>query len=68
MLDDVKAAPSGSAFLLHACAHNPTGVDPSQDQWRELSAALKAAGHVVFFDNAYQVQWRGEGYACGLCF
>ena len=26
---DINAAPKGSIFLLHACAHNPTGVDPS---------------------------------------
>jgi aspartate aminotransferase, mitochondrial len=59
MLDDIHTAPVGSAFLLHACAHNPTGVDPSQEQWRELSEAMKAKGHVVFFDNAYQ------GFASG---
>lgn len=46
-------------FLLHACAHNPTGVDPTLEQWREISAALKARDHVVFFDCAYQ------GFASG---
>jgi len=34
-------APSGSLVLLHACAHNPTGVDPTQNQWKELSQVLK---------------------------
>ena len=33
-MSDLDAAPSGSIFLLHACAHNPTGVDPTPDQWR----------------------------------
>lgn len=45
--------------LLHACAQNPTGVDPSQDQWRELSKLIKAKKHVVIFDMAYQ------GFASG---
>ena len=27
-------APPGAMILLHACAHNPTGVDPTEDQWR----------------------------------
>ena len=59
MLADIKAAPQGSIFLFHACAHNPTGVDPTQDQWREISAATKEAGHYAFFDMAYQ------GFASG---
>ena len=33
-LEDIDAAPAGSVFLLHACAHNPTGVDPTPEQWR----------------------------------
>lgn len=42
-------------FLLHACAHNPTGVDPTQDQWAELSKLMKSKSHTAFFDCAYQV-------------
>ena len=57
MLADVEAAPDGSVFLLHACAHNPTGVDPSAEQWATLSGALRR--HVVMFDCAYQ------GFASG---
>jgi len=41
MTADFEAAPSGSAFLLHACAHNPTGVDPTNEQWRELAQICK---------------------------
>jgi aspartate aminotransferase, mitochondrial len=59
LLADVKAAPQGSIFLFHACAHNPTGVDPTEDQWREISKAVKAQGHFAFFDMAYQ------GFASG---
>ncbi|EHK98439.1 putative Aspartate aminotransferase, mitochondrial [Glarea lozoyensis 74030] len=59
MVADIKGAPKGSAFLLHACAHNPTGVDPTPEQWREISDAVKAGGHYAFFDMAYQ------GFASG---
>jgi len=55
MIEDIKAAPNGSIFMLHACAHNPTGVDPTEAQWKEISAACKAKSHIVFFDAAYQV-------------
>lgn len=56
-MSDVKAAEDESIFLLHACAHNPTGVDPSQEQWKELSQLMKAKKHIAFFDCAYQVQY-----------
>ncbi|KAI5661901.1 hypothetical protein M9H77_21224 [Catharanthus roseus] len=59
MMDDIKNAPNGSFFLLHACAHNPTGVDPSEEQWREISQQFKVKGHFAFFDMAYQ------GFASG---
>lgn len=55
-MSDVESADDGSLFLLHACAHNPTGVDPTQDQWAQLSMAMKAKRHVAFFDCAYQVR------------
>ena len=60
MLQDLQAAPDGSAVLLHACAHNPTGVDPTPDQWRQICATLKKRpGLALFFDSAYQ------GFASG---
>lgn len=52
----LQAAPSGSVFLLHACAHNPTGVDPTPEQWRQISALMADKGHFSFFDMAYQVR------------
>lgn len=59
MVRDLQAAPEKSIVLLHACAHNPTGVDPTQDQWRKLSDVIKEKGHQVLFDMAYQ------GFASG---
>jgi aspartate aminotransferase len=46
-------------ILLHACAHNPTGVDPTHDQWKEISNLFKEKKHFPFFDMAYQ------GFASG---
>lgn len=59
MMEDVKAAPKGSVFMLHACAHNPTGIDPTEAQWKQLSQAFKEHEHFAFFDMAYQ------GFASG---
>jgi len=59
MTSDLKSIPNSSIVLLHACAHNPTGVDPSSEQWKELSAIAKAKGHFLFLDLAYQ------GFASG---
>ena len=53
MCDDINSAPDHSAFMFHACAHNPTGVDPSHEQWDELSELCKKKNHVVLFDAAY---------------
>nr|DAD28184.1 TPA_asm: hypothetical protein HUJ06_029652 [Nelumbo nucifera] len=59
LMDDVKNAPNYSFFLLHPCAHNPTGVDPTEEQWREISYQFKVKNHFPFFDMAYQ------GFASG---
>ncbi|KAJ3117240.1 aspartate transaminase aat1 [Physocladia obscura] len=57
--EDLTSIPDESLVLLHACAHNPTGVDPTESQWRELSDLFKRKKHVAFFDMAYQ------GFASG---
>eukprot|EP00092_Neocalanus_flemingeri_P007336 GFUD01007922.1.p1 GENE.GFUD01007922.1~~GFUD01007922.1.p1 ORF type:complete len:424 (-),score=123.65 GFUD01007922.1:277-1548(-) len=56
---DISAIPEGSVILLHACAHNPTGVDPTPEQWKEMSAVIKARKLLPYFDMAYQ------GFASG---
>jgi len=45
---------------LHACAHNPTGVDPKPEQWAQLSSLIKKKNLFPFFDMAYQ------GFASGI--
>lgn len=54
-----QAIPEKSIVLLHACAHNPTGVDPTPEQWIEISNIIKEKGLFPFFDMAYQ------GFASG---
>ncbi|ORY78870.1 pyridoxal phosphate-dependent transferase [Leucosporidium creatinivorum] len=56
---DMEAAPPKSVFLLHACAHNPTGIDPTKEQWKEISQIMKEKEHFPLFDSAYQ------GFATG---
>jgi aspartate/tyrosine/aromatic aminotransferase len=50
----VVTMPAGSIILLQACGHNPTGADPTHEQWKELSALLKKQRVIPFFDMAYQ--------------
>ncbi|ATY58291.1 aspartate aminotransferase [Cordyceps militaris CM01] len=59
MRSTIQSAPEGSIILLHPCAHNPTGVDPTLDQWKELAAIIRSKKHFPFFDCAYQ------GFASG---
>ncbi|CAI8738793.1 tyrosine aminotransferase [Pseudomonas sp. IT-196MI5] len=54
MLEDLKALPNGSIIVLHACCHNPTGVDLSPADWKNVLEVVKAKGHVPFLDMAYQ--------------
>ncbi|CAO3619042.1 unnamed protein product [Cunninghamella echinulata] len=59
MIKAMLDAPQGSIFIIHACAHNPTGVDPTQEQWKGIAQAMRSKGHFPFFDCAYQ------GFASG---
>lgn len=52
-------APTGSVILLHACAHNPTGIDPTREQWESIAEIMLSKRHYAFFDSAYQ------GFASG---
>jgi len=57
--EDLQNAPEQAIVLLHACAHNPTGVDPTPAQWKEISDIVKERKLFPFFDMAYQ------GFATG---
>lgn len=54
MIEDLENATPGSVVLLHTCAHNPTGVDPTLDQWKRIAEVCKSRNLYPFFDTAYQ--------------
>ena len=60
MRSALDALPAGSIVVLHACCHNPTGVDLTQEQWRSVLEVVQARGLIPFLDLAYQ------GFAEGL--
>lgn len=59
LMEALAAIPAGDAVLLHAVAQNPTGVDPSPDQWVAIVELIARSGVIPVLDNAYQ------GYASG---
>ncbi|MBN3295858.1 aspartate aminotransferase, cytoplasmic [Amia ocellicauda] len=59
LLEDLENAPENSIFVLHACAHNPTGTDPTPDEWKQIAKVMKKRKLFAFFDSAYQ------GFASG---
>lgn len=44
ILNLFQKIPEKSVIVLHACAHNPTGVDPRPEQWKEMAALIKVTG------------------------
>ena len=63
----LESVPAGDAVLLHGCCHNPTGADPSPEQWRRIGEILAAQGAIPLVDFAYQGLGTGtEEDAAGL--
>jgi len=59
LIEDLENAPEKAVIVLHGCAHNPTGMDPTQDQWKKICEVMKRKNLFTFFDIAYQ------GFASG---
>ena len=59
MIASLEKAEPGSIVLLHACAHNPTGVDPTQEDWKKIAQVMLKNNLFPYFDSAYQ------GFASG---
>ena len=59
MLKDLGDAPENSVIIFHACAHNPTGCDPTPEQWMKLADVIEKKRLFPLFDSAYQ------GFASG---
>jgi aspartate/tyrosine/aromatic aminotransferase len=60
MLADVAKMQAGDVILLHGCCHNPTGIDPTPEQWKKIADAVYARGVLPLLDFAYQ------GFADGI--
>ncbi|VFP81773.1 amino acid aminotransferase [Candidatus Erwinia haradaeae] len=60
MKKSLCSAGYGDIVLFHGCCHNPTGIDPSQSEWQQLSEISLSRGWLPLFDCAYQ------GFAHGL--
>lgn len=60
MMAALKGIPTGDVVLLHGCCHNPSGVDPSVEQWGEIASLLYSRGVLPLVDFAYQ------GFADGV--
>lgn len=54
MLNCLKKIPAGDVVLFHACCHNPSGVDPTSEQWQAIVKAAADQGWIPFLDFAYQ--------------
>ncbi|XP_020284658.1 probable aspartate aminotransferase, cytoplasmic [Pseudomyrmex gracilis] len=59
MLNDLRNAPENAVIILHACAHNPTGCDPTPEQWAKIADVIQEKRLFPLFDSAYQ------GFASG---
>ncbi|CDG11588.1 TPA: amino acid aminotransferase [Serratia marcescens] len=60
LLNSLKQAQAGDVVLFHGCCHNPTGIDPTAEQWAQLAELSVTNGWLPLFDFAYQ------GFAKGL--
>jgi len=54
MMESLNKIPKGDAVCLHGCCHNPTGVDPTSDQWQEIAATVQERALLPLLDFAYQ--------------
>ena len=54
MLDGIGRAKKGDVVLLHGCCHNPTGANPTAEQWDAIAEVLEKTGAIPLIDLAYQ--------------
>lgn len=49
LIEDLNNAPEGAVIVLHACAHNPTGCDPNQEQWKQIADVIEVFIHFPIY-------------------
>ncbi|MFV0533767.1 MAG: amino acid aminotransferase [Cumulibacter sp.] len=60
MISALRAAEANTVVVLHACCHNPTGYDLTDEQWDTVIEVVRERGLVAFLDMAYQ------GFGAGI--
>lgn len=55
LIQDLEQAPRGSVVIFQPAAHNPTGIDPTQDQWKTIAEIVQTRDLMPLFDSCYQV-------------
>lgn len=61
MMETLQKVPAGDVVLLHGCCHNPSGIDPTAEQWQEIAELIHRRDLLPLVDFAYQ------GFGDGLC-
>lgn len=61
MMETLQKVPAGDVVLLHGCCHNPSGIDPTAEQWQEIAELIHSRDLLPLVDFAYQ------GFGDGLC-
>lgn len=59
LIEDLQNAPEGAVIILHACAHNPTGCDPTQEQWQRIADVIEVLIPFKFndFDSLFALNF-----------
>lgn len=60
LIESMQRMPAGAIVVLHACCHNPTGVDPNDEQWGRIIEVVRTRALLPFLDIAYQ------GFGAGI--
>ena len=62
MMSDLQSAPPDSVLLMQTPPHNPTGLDPTVEQWEEIAKVAEERRLIPFFDCAFHVsrEWRQD--------
>ncbi|MHC5086870.1 MAG: amino acid aminotransferase [Planctomycetota bacterium] len=59
MRASMQQIPAGDIIILHACCHNPSGIDPTLDQWKQIAQMINDKKLLPLMDFAYQGLGRG---------
>lgn len=68
MIDDLSNAPMNSIVILHPCSHNPTGCDPTKEQWKEIAQVCRISTAFYFLcDVLYNLRHKRRSVYFAPC-